>query len=144
MNQWFEPTQLAGLNPLEFPRHYTCGGVYVKEIFMEHVGSRVLSHKHKYDHLSVLAAGSVAVTVDGVQRVYHGRTALVIQAGKEHTIEALVVPVIWYCIHSVPEDLQGEAMLDSAVTEEGYSRVLRDCNTGKKLDSQSLEPGDGW
>lgn len=100
---------------LQFPKHYCVGGVYAKELWLEHVGDKVLSHSHTYDHLSLVARGRVRVTVDGVTTDYPARSAVNVKAGKEHMIEALEAGSLWYCIHSVPEDLVGEDVLDAAV-----------------------------
>lgn len=104
---------------LEHPKHYCVGGVYVKELFLEHIGDKVRSHKHAYDHLSLVAAGRVRVTVDGQVTDYPARSAVKVEAGKEHMIEALEPHSLWYCIHSVPEDLRGEDVLDAQVVRGG-------------------------
>jgi len=103
------------LNDLHFPKHYVSDGIYVKELWLEHAGDTVRSHKHEFDHLSLLASGSVKITCDGVETIYTGRTAVVIEAGKEHKIVALTPNTLWYCLHNVPAALRGEAMLDAQV-----------------------------
>ena len=108
-----EPVKIC---PLEFPQHYIAGGVYVKELWMRHLGEKVQGHAHTYDHLSLLARGQVMVTVDGVTTVYTAPTAVTIKAGLEHEIAALTSDCLWYCVHAVPEGLRTEEELDAAVT----------------------------
>lgn len=101
---------------IEFPKFYIVGGVYAKELQLRLRGDKVVSHSHNFDHLSLLAKGRVAVTVNGISTVYNAPTAVNVRAFMEHEIEALVDDCLWYCIHAVPDDLRGEAQLDSYVT----------------------------
>lgn len=105
------------LSNMQHPKHYCAGGVYVKELILEHIGDKVLSHAHTYDHLSLVAAGRVRVTVDGESMDYPAKSAVKVAAGKEHMIEALEPNSLWYCIHSVPENLTGEDILDAVVIQ---------------------------
>jgi len=78
--------------------HHFSVGVYAKEIRIP-IGGIVVQHKHKYDHLSVLASGSIELMVDGVRSTIHGPACLNIKAEKHHGIKALT-DVVWYCIHA--------------------------------------------
>lgn len=100
-------------NPL--PKHYVVGGVYVKELVLLKAGDTVLSHKHKFNHLSLLAKGMVDVTVRGVTTRYIAPEGINILAEEEHEIKAISRDCLWYCVHAVPEDLRGEEALDSVV-----------------------------
>lgn len=101
---------------LRYPKHYTVGGVYVKELVLEKAGDKVLGHRHLFDHLSLLAKGCVKVTVDGMATSYNSPTALNIKAGKHHEIMALTDDCLWYCVHAVPAELRGEDVLDDIVS----------------------------
>ena len=76
-------------------------GVYAKELEIP-AGWVLESHKHSYDHLSILCSGLVAVTIDGVRSIHQGPTALVIKAGQNHTLRA-VTNAVWFCIHPTNE-----------------------------------------
>ena len=104
---------------LLYPRHYAVGGVYVKELLLSHKGSKVVGHKHKFDHLSLLATGIVKVTVDGHSTTYIGPIGINIKANQQHEILAITDNCLWYCIHAVPEGLRGEALLDDVVIARG-------------------------
>jgi quercetin dioxygenase-like cupin family protein len=103
---------------VQFPVFYVVGQTYVKQLELKSVGDKVLSHEHDYDHLSLLAKGRVRVTVEGIAVDYTSPCGVVIAAGKAHEIEALVSGCLWYCIHSVPEGLRGEELLDAAVVSK--------------------------
>ena len=61
-------------------------------------GFKLTQHKHKFDHLSLLARGRALVNGDA----YYGPVALVIAAGVEHEVVALT-DCVWYCIHATAE-----------------------------------------
>lgn len=81
--------------------HCFCAGVYAKRIRFE-AGQIAVSHAHKFDHLSVLASGRVRLDVEGVVTEYTAPAEIVVEAGREHALEALT-DAVWYCIHATDE-----------------------------------------
>ena len=82
-------------------KHHFSSGVYAKEM---HLPARhyAVSHKHKYDHLSILAEGAAIVECDGVGHIYTAPACITIKAGVNHKITALD-DVTWFCVHSTDE-----------------------------------------
>lgn len=78
--------------------HHFGGGVYAKEARIP-AGRVLTQHRHKFDHLSILATGTVRVTVDGVAREVTGPACLTIAAGKMHEVAALT-DAVWFCVHA--------------------------------------------
>ena len=78
--------------------HIFGGGVYAKETRIP-AGQVLVQHKHKYDHLSILASGSIILDVEGVQVPITGPHCLTVEAGKHHGVKALT-DVVWYCLHA--------------------------------------------
>lgn len=78
--------------------HHFGGGVYAKETFIP-AGKWLVQHTHKFDHLSVLAQGSIELIVDGETSIVHAPACLTIAAGKHHGVKSLT-DVVWYCIHA--------------------------------------------
>ena len=78
--------------------HHFGGGVYAKETRIP-AGYLAVQHKHKFDHLSVLASGSVELSVDGEVSVVHAPKCLVIEANKEHQVRA-ITDAVWFCVHA--------------------------------------------
>jgi quercetin dioxygenase-like cupin family protein len=78
--------------------HFFSSGVYAKETRIP-AGQVLVQHAHKYDHLSILAQGSVEVLVDGKKKILHAPACLTIEANKHHGVKSLT-DVIWYCIHA--------------------------------------------
>ena len=78
--------------------HFFSAGVYAKEARIP-AGNILVQHKHKFDHLSILASGSVELIVDGVKSIIHAPACLTIEANKHHGVKSLT-DVVWYCIHA--------------------------------------------
>lgn len=78
--------------------HHFGGGVYAKETSVP-AGFVLVQHKHAHDHLSILAAGTVELLVDGARSELTGPACVTIRAGKHHGIKALT-DVSWFCIHA--------------------------------------------
>jgi mannose-6-phosphate isomerase-like protein (cupin superfamily) len=95
-------------------RHHFGGGVYAKETFIP-AGKWLVQHTHKFDHLSVLAQGSIELIVDGTVSVVHAPTCLTIQANKHHGVRSLT-DVVWYCIHAT--NCADEDEIDNVIISE--------------------------
>lgn len=82
-------------------KHHFSNGLYAKEMHLpkDHFA---VSHKHSYDHVSMLYQGRAKVTVNGVDEVYTAPAFIMIRAGQEHTILA-ESDVIWFCVHETDE-----------------------------------------
>ena len=78
--------------------HFFSSGVYAKETRIP-AGHILVQHKHKFDHLSILASGSVELIVDGVKSVVHAPACLTIEANRHHGVKSLT-DVVWYCVHA--------------------------------------------
>lgn len=84
--------------------HTFFGGVYCKTMEIPE-GYSVVSHKHSYDHISILSQGTVAVTVCEDTEIYTAPSVIKIQAGINHSISTIegYGPAIWQCIHACEE-----------------------------------------
>lgn len=82
-------------------RHYFSGREYAKQMTLP-AGHFAETHEHRYDHISILAAGRVVVEIDGARSEMHAPDALVIPAGRKHRIEA-VTDSVWFCVHATEE-----------------------------------------
>lgn len=82
-------------------KHHFSDGLYAKEMHLP-AGHFALTHKHTYDHVSLLYRGVAKVKVDNVQKEYAAPAFIMIKAGKEHEILA-VSEVTWFCVHETDE-----------------------------------------
>jgi hypothetical protein len=86
-------------------KHHKSHGIHALEMEVE-AGNYVCTHKHKYDHLSILAKGKAIVkTLENgelVARMFdatHCPQTIEIKAELKHSIVA-VTDIVWFCIHS--------------------------------------------
>jgi quercetin dioxygenase-like cupin family protein len=94
-------------------QHHFSDGLYAKEMQLpkDHYA---VSHKHIYDHLSILSKGKVIIEIDNVKKEYIAPACINIVAGVEHKIIA-IEDSFWYCIHATSEtDI---AMVDNVLIE---------------------------
>lgn len=93
-------------------QHHFSSGVYAKEMHIP-AGCTVGSHAHAFDHLSLLASGSVIVHTDDFTKTFAAPACITIAAGVHHEITALT-DTVWYCIHATNET--DPALVDKALT----------------------------
>lgn len=106
------PEAIEKLNVL----HHFIGGVYAKEMTLDDVNECITSHKHHFDHMSILASGKVELTVDGERSVITAPAVLNIVAGKRHSVTPLEAPVKWFCIHRT--DITDPDLVDKDLSAE--------------------------
>lgn len=110
--------------------HHFSSGVYAKETRIS-AGQVLVQHAHKFDHMSILAQGSVEVMVDGKKDILRAPALLTIEANKHHGVKALT-DVVWYCIHAtscVDEDEIDEVLIapgDVAVVQNIASELQKE------------------
>lgn len=94
--------QMLGLFEIDLGiQHHFSSGVYAKEMHIP-VGYVVGSHAHKFDHMSLLAKGTVLVKTDDGEEQYSAPAVITIKAETHHEIHALE-DTVWFCIHATEE-----------------------------------------
>lgn len=87
--------------PVEHEIH-EADGVYIRQINVPMSGTALPQHAHVWDHLTMLAAGRVAVWKDGVyDQAYDAPTGIFIKAGAKHSFVTLQDNTVLYCIHAM-------------------------------------------
>ena len=82
------------------------GNVWVYGHHLKKAGDYNAGHKHHFDHITMLAQGSVRCTVKdeaGVltTREFKAPTFIVIDKNKEHTLVALEDDTVFYCVFAL-------------------------------------------
>jgi len=95
-------------------KHHFNSGVYAREMHIPK-GYVVEGHKHKFDHMSILASGKVRVIVDQKETTHIAPCVLNIKAGQVHQILALQ-DSDWFCVHASDETEM--STLESILIEE--------------------------
>jgi len=95
-------------------RNFFSDGIAAKQMELLE-GESVVTHKHKYDHLSILAEGKCFVEIDGANVCYTAPACINIKANMNHSIHA-IEDCVWYCIHATNE--KDESKLDKVLIME--------------------------
>ena len=98
------------------------GNVFVKSMHFKKDGQIMRGHKHTYDHITLLAKGSVRATVGEATVEFKAPHLLVTRAGEEHSFVALEDDTILCCIHALRDD-DGEVLPEDADIKEAYAKI---------------------
>lgn len=75
--------------------------LFSRQMHFHKAGDTELGHTHAFDHLTLLAKGSLRVTVDGKVSQFKAPTMVYIKADKVHELVALEDDTVAYCIHAL-------------------------------------------
>lgn len=107
--------------------------LWSRMMHFESAGDVEQCHTHVFDHLTLLASGSLKVVVDGVESVFKAPHMIYIHKDKEHELTALENNTVAYCIHALRGDNTTGDILDPSMIPDGVdpfsiakSLVLRD------------------
>lgn len=123
--------ELYNLNQIQFERVakddapeenteiYIADDIFTKQMHIKHEGMFIPQHSHSYDHISMLAKGSVRVWQDGVfSGDYVAPVGIKILANIKHTFMSLEPDTIIYCIHNIGRNGQVEIDEEHHLAEE--------------------------
>ena len=79
-------------------QHFFAGGLYAKQMTIKTDGY-ISGHVHNFDHMSILAKGSVIVDLNGTKTRYDAPAVITIKKGQSHDVHPLEDSV-WYCLHA--------------------------------------------
>ena len=75
--------------------------LYSRQMYFEKAGDVEIGHAHNFDHLSLLAYGSVICIVDGKESRFFAPTMIYIKKDKVHELTAMEDETVVYCIHAL-------------------------------------------
>lgn len=76
-----------------------CANVFCRIMHFEKAGDMNQGHKHQYDHVTLLAHGSVKIRVEDREAVFTAPHFIFIDKDKEHQMTALEDNTVACCIH---------------------------------------------
>lgn len=86
------------------------GNIWVRQNVLERVGEAHDGHEHKFDHVTLLVSGKVAVAIKGsAPKEFTAPTFIVIRKEHTHKITALMDGTVYYCVFAL-RDLDGKVM----------------------------------
>lgn len=95
--------------------------LYSRQMTFLNVGDKNLGHTHPFDHLTLLAAGSLRVTVEGKTTDFKAPHMIYIKADKEHELMALEPNTVAFCIHALRDGNGVDDILDPAMVPAGVN-----------------------
>lgn len=93
--------------------------LYSRMMHFENVGDVEEGHTHPFDHLTLLASGSLEVEVEGVKSTFAAPRMIYIKADKMHRLVALEPNTVAFCIHALRTGDRVEDILDPASVPDG-------------------------
>jgi quercetin dioxygenase-like cupin family protein len=85
--------------------------LWLRQMVFDKAGDSNLGHAHTYDHVTLLAKGSVRVVVNDEPTIFLAPHMIYIVAGKIHYIEALEDNTVAYCVHAL-RDAETHEIID--------------------------------
>jgi len=81
------------------------GNVWVRKQYYPQKEVNHKGHKHNFDHVSLLAVGSLQVTVEGYPpKIFHAPDFFIVKKDHYHNLLPLTDGVVAYCIFAVRDD----------------------------------------
>lgn len=114
-------------------------GVWCKQMNFKQAGAVMHGHTHKYNHITLLAKGSLNVTVNNVSTEFRAPHMIFIHKDHEHELRSLEDDTVAYCIHAVREKYTGE-IVDELAMPDGVDieGVLTSMNTQQHSMEQQI------
>lgn len=95
--------------------------LFSRQMHFKNAGDIEHGHTHPFDHLTLLASGSVRVKVNGKITDFHAPHMIYIKAEHEHEIVALENNTVAYCIHALRNGDGVDDIVDPTSIPKGVS-----------------------
>lgn len=95
--------------------------LYSRMMHFKKSGDIEYGHKHPFDHLTLLASGSIKITADGVESTFQAPHMIYIHKNKNHELVALEDNTVAYCIHALRNGNGVDDILDPSMIPAGVS-----------------------
>lgn len=96
--------------------------VFVKMMHLYYAGDKVEGHAHTYDHITLLAKGTVVMRANGIDVEHSAPKLIVTPKGVVHEFEAITPDCLLCCVHAIrdgdtvddvaPQDLTAEQQVE--------------------------------
>jgi quercetin dioxygenase-like cupin family protein len=93
--------------------------LYSRMMHFEKAGDIEIGHTHQFDHLTLLASGSLRVIVDNISSDFVAPHMIYIKADKKHELVALQDNTVAFCIHALRDGDGVEDIIDPETIPEG-------------------------
>jgi quercetin dioxygenase-like cupin family protein len=93
--------------------------LFSRQMHFKNAGDVEHGHTHPFDHLTLLASGSLRVTVNGNTTDFKAPHMIYIKAEHNHELVALEDNTVAYCIHALRDGNGVDDILDPASVPAG-------------------------
>ena len=97
--------------------------LYSRMMHFAKAGDIEHGHTHQFDHLTLLASGSLRVTVEGKTTNFKAPHMIYIRADKNHELVALEDNTVAYCIHALRDGDGVNDIIDPESIPAGVSAL---------------------
>tara|TARA_R110000796_G_scaffold6702_2_gene23554 strand:+ start:1712 stop:2086 length:375 start_codon:yes stop_codon:yes gene_type:complete len=97
--------------------------LFSRQMHFKKVGDLEHGHTHPFDHLTLLAVGSLRVTVNGKVTDFKAPHMIYIKAEYEHELVALKDNTVAFCIHALRDGNGVGDIIDPLAIPSGVSPV---------------------
>lgn len=98
--------------------------LWVRQMHFEKAGDKNEGHIHNFDHITLLATGSVEVDVEGKTTTFKAPHMIYIAKGKRHFLTALEDNTQAYCVHALRTGEREEDIIDPSMIPEGIDAMI--------------------
>lgn len=98
--------------------------MYVRMMEFNNVGCFEPGHDHPFDHLTLLARGTVEVEVDGMKTNFKAPKMIFIAKDKIHSIKALEENTLAFCIHPIRNGERIEDIVDPSMIPQQNVKAM--------------------
>lgn len=99
--------------------------LYSRMMHFAKAGDIEHGHTHAFDHLTLLASGSLLIRVEGKETVFKAPHMIYIKADKQHELVAQEDNTVAYCIHALRDGDGVEDIIDPASVPAGVTAQYR-------------------
>ena len=89
--------------------------VYTRQMHFVRAGDTEQGHTHQFDHLTLLAVGSLRVTVENKSTEFVAPHMIWIHKDKMHELTALQDNTVAYCNHALRDETTGDILDPSMI-----------------------------
>lgn len=95
--------------------------LFSRQMHFKNAGDLEHGHTHPFDHLTLLASGSLRVIVNGKTTDFKAPHMIYIKAEHEHELVALEDNTVAFCIHALRKGNGVDDIIDPASVPNGVS-----------------------
>lgn len=103
----------------------TCvSNLWLRQMHFAKAGDKNEGHVHNFDHITLIAKGSVTVDVEGQTTNFTAPHMIFVAKGKRHFLIAKEDDTVAYCVHALRTGEREEDILDPSMIPAGIENPL--------------------